>query len=295
MKVPGIAEYRYAMPKAPAGVFPKGESIWMSEAWQYNRNLSELGSAVVWYGPGSWNSGPMSATAKLAVSCVNRLLSSTDSTRTHYVGVSKDRVSQLSQTTTQKDPMWCWAAVAHMILTIQGRSMSQADIVRATLGENAKGISSEELARRLRAVGIEAVEDRFVPKEGVKFQVSKDGKSWNDMEAYNPLGESGAADNVDSRQLATELLDGAVYILAYGTGANRAHAVLLVGVDVSVTPNDFTEIDRFQLARYTHKIAIKKYHVINPWPGKGYQQLSPDELQELVKWKVSMSRRRNHE
>ena len=115
------------------------------------------------------------------------------------------------------------------------------------------------------------------------------------MEAYNPLGESGAADNVDSRQLATELFDGSVYILAYGTGANRAHAVLLVGVDVSVTPNDFAEIDRFQLARYTHKIAIKKYHVINPWPGKGYQQLSPDELQELVKWKVGMSRRRNHE
>ena len=116
------------------------------------------------------------------------------------------------------------------------------------------------------------------------------GESWQAMDSYNPLGETGSADNIDSRQLATELLDGDVYILAYGTGASRAHAVLLVGVEVTVTPNDFATIDRFQLNRYTHKVAIRRYHVVNPWPGKGYQTVSPDELQELVKWKVSRSR-----
>mgnify|MGYP006915279638 CR=1 FL=1 len=42
MKVPGLGEYRHAMPHAPAGLFPSGQSIWMSDAWQYNRNLNEM-------------------------------------------------------------------------------------------------------------------------------------------------------------------------------------------------------------------------------------------------------------
>lgn len=290
MKVPGLGEYRHAMPHAPAGLFPSGQSIWMSDAWQYNRNLNEMGSAVVYYGPGQWNAGPMSADARLPVACVDRLLTERDAQKLHYVGVPKEKVTELAQTTTQKDPMWCWAAVAQMILSLRGQRMAQADIVQATMGHSAQGISSAELARRLRSVGIVAVEDKLVAKQGMTFQTSTDGKSWQAMDSYNPLGETGSADNIDSRQLATELLDGDVYILAYGTGASRAHAVLLVGVEVTVTPNDFATIDRFQLNRYTHKVAIRRYHVVNPWPGKGYQTVSPDELQELVKWKVSRSR-----
>lgn len=295
MKVPGSAEYLSAMPLAPAGHFPKGESLWMSDAWQYNRNLHEMGSAVVWYGPGSWNRGPMSASARLRLSCVDRLLPTKDSTRIHYVGLKKERIAELAKTTAQKDPMWCWAAVAQMIHLLRGQSLSQGDIVRIALDDvNGKGVSAEELARRLQKVGIEAILEKNVPVAGPKFQVSRDGKNFVPMEAYNPLGDSGTPDNIDSRQLALDLYDGVVYILAYGTGESRAHAVLLVGLDVIVTPNDFREISRFELYRYTHKILIKKYHVINPWPGKGIEVLSPDALQELVKWKVNMPKSVQH-
>ncbi|MBL8631600.1 MAG: hypothetical protein JNM40_00140 [Myxococcales bacterium] len=290
-KVPGLSEYRHAMPYAPPGLFPPGQSIWMSDAWQYNRNLHEMGSVVVYYGPGRWNSGPVSADARLPVACVDRLLAERESSKLHYVGLSKEKITALSQNTTQRDPMWCWAAVAQMILTLRGRQMPQADIVQAMMGEQASGISSTDLAKRIQEVGISAVEDKHVGKQGTTFQTATDGgKNWKTMDGYNPLGATGSADNIDSRQLATELFDGDVYILAYGAGADRAHAVLLVGVDVTVSPSDFAVIDRFQLLRYTHKVAIKRYHIINPWPGKGYQTVSPDELQELVKWKVSMSR-----
>ena len=289
MKVPGIAEYSYAMPLAPAGHFPVGESIWMSEAWQYNRNLGELGSAVVWYAPGSWNRGPMSASAQLRVSCVDRLLSGKESARTYYVGFPKERVLQLAKTTAQKDAMWCWAAVAQMIQTVRGQAMSQDDIVRIALGEVAgKGVSASELARRLQKVGIEAVEDKNVPIAGPAFQVSRDGKNFQPLKPFNPLGDSAGPESIDSRQLALDLFDGTPYILAYGTGTNRAHAVLLVGLDVVVTPSDFKQISHFELWRYTHKVVIKSYHVINPWPGKGHQVVSPDELQELVKWRVKV-------
>lgn len=289
MKVPGIAEYSYAMPLAPAGVFPPNESIWMAESWQYNRNLYELGSAVVWYAPRSWNHGPMSATAPLRVFCVDRLLAGEESAHVHYVGLPKERVLQLAKTTAQKDAMWCWAAVAQMIKLLRGQALSQDDIVRIALGDvSGKGVSAAELARRLHKVGIDAVEDKDVPIAGPKFQVSKDGKNFQPLKPYNPLGDDAAPESIDSRQLALDLFDGALYILAYGTGVNRAHAVLLVGLDVTVAPADFKQISRFELWRYTHKVTIKSYHVINPWPGKGYQVLSPDELQELVKWKVSM-------
>lgn len=290
MKVPGIAEYSYAMPIAPAGVFPKGESIWMAEAWQYDRNLHELGSAVVWYGPGSWNSGPMSASSRLPVVCVDRFLSGPVSAQTHYVGLPKAKVLELAKTTTQKDAMWCWAAVAQMIQALRGKAMSQQDIVRVALGDvNGKGVSAAELARRLGRIGISAVEDKDVPVAGVKYEVSKDGKNFAPLKAFNPLGEEGAPESIDSRQLAIDLFEQTLYILAYGTGVNRAHAVLLVGLDVVVTPADFKQISRFELWRYSHKVTIKSYHVINPWPGTGYQVLSPDALQELVKWRVSAS------
>ena len=59
---------------------------------------------------------------------------------------------------------------------------------------------------------------------------------------------------------------------------------------MTIEPNDFAGFENIELRRYHHKITIKKYDVVNPWPGKGYQALSPDELQELVKWKVSLSR-----
>ena len=128
MKVPGLAEYRYAMPRAPAGLFPPGASIWMAEAFQYNRNHEEYGSVVVWYSPGSWNSGPVSATAKLPVVCVDRLLTSrTDSGKSYYVGVPKQRVNQLVTTTTQQDAYWCWAAVAQMIWMLRGKVVTQQD------------------------------------------------------------------------------------------------------------------------------------------------------------------------
>lgn len=294
MKVPGVPEFRHAMPQAPKGLFPPGESLWMSDSWQYNRNLHEMGSAVVWYGPGKWTQGPMSAAARLRVSCVDRLLATRASTRLHYVGIPKERMAQLAQTTTQKDPMWCWAAVAQMILSMRGQSVSQEQIVQIVQGgAGTEGISSIELARRLQAVGITATEERLVAKTGGPFLVSSDQRSWKPMAAHNPLGDSGEEDNVDSRQLARELSRGGVYILAYGTGASRAHAVLLFGLDIAVTPNDFAQLDDFQLARPSHRITIEKYHVMNPWPGKGHQVVSPDELQELVKWKVSMQRR-NH-
>lgn len=289
-KVPGLAEYRHAMPYAQPGLFPPGQSIWMSDAWQYNRNLHEMGGVVVYYGPGRWNAGPVSAEARLPVACVDRLLTERDSSKLHYVGLSKEKITALALNTTQRDPMWCWAAVAQMILSLRGRQLAQADIVQAMMGESASGIVSTDLSKRLQEVGISAVEDKHVAKQGTAFQISTDSKRWQTMEGYNPLGATGSADNIDSRQLATELFDGDVYILAYGAGADRAHAVLLVGVDVTVTPNDFATIDRFQLLRFTHKVAIKRYHIVNPWPGKGYQTVSPDELQELVKWKVSMSR-----
>jgi hypothetical protein len=131
----------------------------------------------------------------------------------------------------------------------------------------------------------------LVAKRAVEYHTWADGKPLPKSEGYNPLGDSGVPDNVDSRQLASELLDGAVYILAYGTGASRAHAVLLVGLEVTVSPNDFAAISHFEIERFSHTVAIAKYHVVNPWPGKGYQVLSPDELQELVKWKVTMPQR----
>lgn len=297
MKVPGLREYHHAIPKAPAGVFPPGQNLWMSESMQFNRTMEEMGGVVVWDGPGQWRNGPAPATARFSVACVDRLLPSQESTRIHYVGVPADTIAALATTTTQQDAMWCWAAVAQMILALRGQRVSQDDIVKATFGDaSAKGISSEELARRLQKIGIQAVEDKFVKKRAAELQYTSDGVNWRSSEAYNPLGDTGVEDNVDSRQLAAELYDRrSVYILAYGTGASRAHAVLLVGLDITVTPNNFIEIDPLQIAAASHKITIKKYHVINPWPGKGYQTLSPDELQEVVKWKVSLSRRGQYE
>ncbi len=292
MKVPGLAEYRYAMPRAPAGLFPPGASIWMAEAFQYNRNHEEYGSVVVWYSPGSWNSGPVSATAKLPVVCVDRLLTSrTDSGKSYYVGVPKQRVNQLVTTTTQQDAYWCWAAVAQMIWMLRGKVVTQQEIVQRALGDVlGQGISSMQLAQRLSRVGIKAEEDKYVSRREAEVMRYSKEKGWYKPEGFNPLGETGEAETVDSRQLALELDQGTVYILAYGAGANRAHAVLLVGVDVTIEPNDFAGFENIELRRYHHKITIKKYHVVNPWPGKGYQALSPDELQELVKWKVSLSR-----
>jgi len=291
MKAPGIAEYRYAMPKAPAGMFPPDESIWMAEAGQYNRHLHELGSVVVWYGPGRWNRGPVSADAHLHVACVDRLLMVRESAKSHYVGVAKDKIAELAKTTTQSDAMWCWAAVAQMIWALRGHSVAQQDIVKASFGgASGKGVASDELARRLHRIGIEAIEDKLVAKAGVQLMVSSDQQSWKPTEGHNPLGELGTLDNIDSRQLAADLYDRTLYILAYGTGVNRAHAVLLVGLDVTISPSDYAVFDRIELTRYTHKVTIQKYHVINPWPKRGYQVLSPDELQELVKWRVTMSR-----
>ena len=297
MKVPGLREYHHGMPHAPYGVFPPGQNLWMSESMQFNRTMEEMGGVVVWDAPGQWRNGPSPATARLPVSCVDRLLPAEESTRIHYVGVPKEGISALATTTTQQDAMWCWAAVAQMILAMRGQRVAQDDIVKATFGDaSAKGISSEELARRLQKIGIQAVEDRFVAKRAAVIRKTSDGVNWRSSEAYNPLGDTGVEDNVDSRQLAAELYDRrSVYILAYGTGASRAHAVLLVGLDITVTPNNFIEIDPLQIAAASHKITIKKYHVINPWPGKGYQTLSPDELQEVVKWKVSLSRRGQYE
>lgn len=288
MKVPGLVEYRYAMPRAAPGDFPVNESLWMSDSWQQERNLDqEQGGIVVWYGPGSWNRGPAGASAQLRVACVDHLFEAPEAKNLYYIGVPKERFPLLASTSIQRDAMWCWAAVAQMILALQGRAMRQEDIVARALGDvSGSGVSSAQLAQGLQRVGIQAIEDRLIPKQGVQFQTSTDGKTWKPMKAYNPLGDTGEADNVDSRQLALELLDGMVYIMAYGTGENRAHAVLLVGVDVTVTPEDFKYFSRFEIWRVVHKITIKKYHVINPWPGKGYQVLSPDQLQEVVKWRV---------
>ena len=227
MKVPGLAEYRYAMPRAPAGLFPPGASIWMAEAFQYNRNHEEYGSVVVWYSPGSWNSGPVSATAKLPVVCVDKLLTSrTDSGKSYYVGVPKQRVNQLVTTTTQQDAYWCWAAVAQMIWMLRGKVVTQQEIVQRALGDVlGQGISSMQLAQRLSRVGISAVEDKYVSRREAEVMRYSKEKGWYKPEGFNPLGETGEAETVDSRQLALELDQGTVYILAYGAGANRAHPV----------------------------------------------------------------------
>jgi hypothetical protein len=167
-----------------------------------------------------------------------------------------------------------------MIWALRGKEVAQKDIVQRALGDVlGQGISSMQLAQRLSRVGISAVEDKYVSRrESEVLRYSKE-KGWYKPESFNPLGETGEA------ELARGCCgrDGS-------HGASRAHAVLLVGVDVTIEPNDFVGFENFELRRHHHKITIKKYHVVNPWPGKGYQTLSPDELQELVKWKVSLSR-----
>ncbi len=263
----------------------------MADAWQNNRNTEEKGGFVMYYGPGNLNFGPYPASVPLPVACVDRLLKS-DRVHSTYVGLSKERVLPFLQSTKQQDPMWCWAAVAQMILALRGRSVSQEDIVRTALGDvMGKGVSSTELAQRLSRVGVEAVEEKYLKKMGVEFtHHSKEHGAQKEV-GFDPLADSGGSDIVDSRQLVLDLFENRVFIFAYGTGASRAHAVLLIGADITVEPFDFVGgLDRAQIQRPHHKFTIKKYHLLNPWPNKGYQVVSPDELEELVKWRVSLSR-----
>ena len=187
--------------------------------------------------------------------------------------------------------MWCWAAVAQMILALRGQQLSQEQIVKLTLGDVAgKGVSSAELAQRLSRIGITAEDEKTVKKFGSEFTHYTAEQGARTEVGFDPLAASGGTDIIDSRQLALDLYQRRIFILAYGTGAARAHAVLLFGADISVEPFDFPELDEAQIQTPRHKVTIQKYHVLNPWPGKGHQVLSPEELQELVKWRVSLAR-----
>ncbi len=290
MKVPGLAEYRHAIPFAAPGIFPTAQAMWISDSWQNNRNMQETGGFVMYYGPGDMNFGPHPATGQLPIACVDRLLQSQRTTTT-YVGLAKDRVLPLLQSTKQQDPMWCWAAVAQMILALRGQQLSQEQIVKLTLGDVAgKGVSSAELAQRLSRIGITAEDEKTVKKFGSEFTHYTAEQGARTEVGFDPLAASGGTDIIDSRQLALDLYQRRIFILAYGTGAARAHAVLLFGADISVEPFDFPELDEAQIQTPRHKVTIQKYHVLNPWPGKGHQVLSPEELQELVKWRVSLAR-----
>ncbi len=263
----------------------------MADAFQNNRNTQELGGFVMYRGPGDLNFGPYPASNPLPVACVERLLQG-DRVHSAYVGLSKERVLPLLQSTKQQDPMWCWAAVAQMIFALRGRSVSQEDIVRTALGDvNGKGVSSAELAQRLSRVGIDAIEEKHLAKFGAEHIYYTKELGEHKVAGFDPLAESGGSDIIDSRRLALDLFQSKVFIFTYGTGASRAHAVLLVGADITVEPADFGgELDPMQIQSPRHKITIKKYHLLNPWPGKGYQVVSPEALEELVKWQVRLSR-----
>lgn len=293
MKVPGLAEYNHAIPFADRGIFPNAQPMWTADAYQNNRNTEEKGSFVMYYGPGQMNFGPYRASDRLPVACVDRLIRTQTKLET-YVGLPKERAIPLLQSTKQQDPMWCWAAVAQMILALRGQQVSQEQIVKMTLGDvEGKGVSSAELAQRLSRVGISAVDERNLQKLGSQATIYSPNGTTHLEAGFDPLAASGGTDVVDSRRLALDLYQQRIFILAYGTGEARAHAVLLIGADIVVEPFVFSEIDEAQIQSPKNKVTIRKYHVLNPWPGKGHQVLSPDDLQELVKWQVSLSRQRD--
>ena len=290
LKVPRMRELRYAAQNLNAAncMLPWVGGVWSSDPLQYNRNFEDELMAVVSYASGGLtNHGPNSASSCNRVLCVDHLIGQNTPEKIYTIKVNTNRIPIADQ----KQALWCWAAVAQMIFAMNNQQVAQAQIVsQAFTNSNGEtSMKANELVSRLRKMGISLTHQDKVQHRGVKHEVFRDGR-WQKMQKAKLPG----TDNLDIKTLLADLHNGVFYVAFYGISASTAHAVLLIGLDVSINPapaqcagNRPCDMDYLSPWRH-HEVEMKQLYILNPWPGTGLQTISADDTQLLDFWRVNL-------
>jgi Papain-like cysteine protease AvrRpt2 len=143
---------------------------------------------------------------------------------------------------TQKNSNWCWAASIQMLFASAGHDISQPEIVMAAYGQlvNLPAFSAQQIAALTNRPWTDASGDRFDSRL---------------VAAYDYYAGVNAITNRDI--LASLQADNP---LIY---CNNHHAMLLVGADYAIIPND---------------IQVLGFHLFDPWPGMGLRRANPAEF-----------------
>ena len=147
----------------------------------------------------------------------------------------------------QQTSMWCWAASAEMVLSYQGIALQQGAIVERIRGAQLNaGASPREMIQSTNGV--------FTTKENRSAVVS----------GQYVVG------NPDHTVLFTQLQHKRPVILTYQNGPTSGHAVVLTGIEVSLTgapglPGSMSGPN----------VTISGIHVFDPFPYVQKPMLSP--------------------
>ena len=133
-----------------------------------------------------------------------------------YVGIPRQGMEYVAS--DQRNSQWCWAASIQMVLNYYGVSISQEQIVARTYGVDPAG---------------------RLPNWGGNFQnITANLNNWNIDNAGRPyvvsarLGRGAPTPAV----LLQELSNRRPVIVAYATGPNSGHAVVVTGASYTPTP-----------------------------------------------------------
>jgi hypothetical protein len=190
------------------------------------------------------------AAAALLILCAPALAQQGD---VEYVGIPSEKMNAVAAAQTKSQ--WCWAASIQMALNFYGVDVTQEEIVERTYGVDPSG---------------------DLPDWGENFDgITANLNNWsidNSGRRYRVTArfESGAPDPED---LYRELRQGQPVMVAFRSGPNMGHAVLITGA--SFTPSEDGLVPRSIVVR-------------DPWPSeknrarRGRIEYSFDEFESRI-------------
>jgi hypothetical protein len=143
------------------------------------------------------------------------LFSAIISSRAEFVGIPNDEFE--SHYRAQKEPMWCWASSAEMVLSYEGVELEQEAIVTKVKGVPInQGGNPQEIDRAVNGVFRDTNDDQVVVSGQFVTGAPSTTVVYNQLKRKHPI------------------------ILTYQPNAYSGHAVVLTGIDAEVTDTGVT-------------------------------------------------------